>query len=205
MKRNYSILFLCLAVILLASCGNASEESKPTIINEPKQEKEKDSNDTDSKEATSNSDHEQTNTKESDINDEEERKPSTEQDMTTDTQSLKQEYLVKLKKTKHETEEKRNNSEEDITIVLKGIEGEIFDVWDGLLNEIYGVLKNQLSEEEMERLRSEQRKWLDFRDRTAKEASLKYEGGTAEQLEYVVVLNKLTEERCFQLVESYMK
>ena len=78
-------------------------------------------------------------------------------------------------------------------------------MWDGLLNEIYAVLEEQLPVEEMEQLRKEQREWIANRDAAAKEASLKYEGGTMEQLEYVAVANKLTEERCFELVEKYMK
>ena len=74
-----------------------------------------------------------------------------------------------------------------------------------MLNEIYGVLKEQLTQEAMDQLRKEQREWIAERDATAKKASLKYEGGTMEQLEYVAVVNNLTEERCFELVEDYMK
>ncbi len=74
-----------------------------------------------------------------------------------------------------------------------------------MLNEIYGVLEETLPTEEMEQLRIEQREWLDYRDNTAKEASLQYKGGTMEQYEYVRVENNLTQERCFELVENYMK
>ncbi|BAC12214.1 hypothetical protein [Oceanobacillus iheyensis HTE831] len=119
---------------------------------------------------------------------------------------LKKEYLEKLNKTKEETDKVRKESEDEITYALKKVEGDRYDnIWDGLLNEIYGVLVDQLSSEEMEALRVEQREWLEYRDNTAKEASLVYENGTMEQLEYVTVQNNLTEERCFQLVEEYMK
>ncbi|MEH7347022.1 lysozyme inhibitor LprI family protein, partial [Bacillus sp. JJ1532] len=73
------------------------------------------------------------------------------------------------------------------------------------LNEVYGVLKEQLTTEEMNQLRKEQRNWITYRDDTALEASLKYQGGTMEHLEYVAVLANLTEERCYELVEDYMK
>lgn len=63
-----------------------------------------------------------------------------------------------------------------------------------MLNEIYEVLKHQLPTEEMHHLRKEQREWIDYRDNTAKEASLKYKGGTMEQYEYVRVENNLTEK-----------
>ncbi|MCT1577786.1 lysozyme inhibitor LprI family protein [Oceanobacillus kimchii] len=124
---------------------------------------------------------------------------------TNNIQSLKEEYLEKLYKTKKETDKIRKESEDDITYALKKVEGDRYDVWDGLLNEIYGILEVQLSTKEMEALRVEQREWLEYRDNTAKEASLVYENGTMEQLEYVTVQNNLTEERCFQLVEEYMK
>ncbi|ASK64464.1 hypothetical protein CFK37_18245 [Virgibacillus phasianinus] len=57
----------------------------------------------------------------------------------------------------------------------------------------------------MDQLRKEQRQWIEYRDNTAKEASLKYEGGTMEQYEYVREENNLTEGRCFELVKEYMK
>jgi len=117
--------------------------------------------------------------------------------------SLKEKYLKKLKETKVETDQKVSSDES--TYALKNLEGERFAVWDGLLNEIYKELENQLPTNKMDQLRIEQRSWLDYRDRTAKKASLKYEGGTMEQLEYVAVENILTEERCFKLVENYMK
>jgi uncharacterized protein YecT (DUF1311 family) len=116
----------------------------------------------------------------------------------------KKEYLKKLNDTKKEQDDIRRNSKGEITYVLKKVEGDRFDVWDGLLNEIYEVLQKQLPSKEMEQLRKEQRKWITYRDKSAKEASLKYKGGTMEQLEYTTVLNNLTEERCFELVENYM-
>ena len=88
---------------------------------------------------------------------------------------------------------------------MKKVEDDRWKIWDGLLNEIYGVLKEQLSTEEMDQLRKEQRNWINHRDATALEASKKYEGGTQETLEYSAVAANLTEERCFKLVEIYMK
>ncbi|MGD6842449.1 lysozyme inhibitor LprI family protein [Bacillus infantis] len=87
---------------------------------------------------------------------------------------------------------------------MKKVENDRWEIWDDRLNEIYGVLQEQLPAEEMESLREEQRDWLKERDARALEASLKYEGGTQEHLEYVAVLANLTEERCYELVETYM-
>lgn len=84
-------------------------------------------------------------------------------------------------------------------------QGEIFKKWDEALNEIYGVLKKQLSTCEMSSLREEQRKWITYRDDTVKEESLPFEGGTMKSLQYIRTQTRITEERCYELVEGYMK
>lgn len=66
------------------------------------------------------------------------------------------------------------------------------------------MLEEELSTEKMAHLREEQRNWLNERDDTAKNASLKFEGGTQEQLEYVSVLANLTKERCYELINTYL-
>lgn len=120
----------------------------------------------------------------------------------TPSVSMKVEYQRKLNETKKEMDELE--AEDPSTYAMKNVEGTRYDVWDELLNEVYGVLQEQLSTEEMEQLRKEQREWIKYRDYTAKEASLKYKDGTIENLEYTAVLVNLTEERCYELVEDYM-
>ncbi|MEK4520971.1 lysozyme inhibitor LprI family protein [Psychrobacillus sp. FSL W7-1457] len=117
--------------------------------------------------------------------------------------TLKEEYLIKLNNTKLEAENLK--ATDSSTYALKKVEDDRWVLWDELLNEIYGALKEQLSPEEMDQLRENQRQWLKDRDEQALEASLKFKGGTQEHLEYVAVLANLTEKRCYELVDSYMK
>ncbi|MDK8640422.1 lysozyme inhibitor LprI family protein [Niallia taxi] len=185
------------ALLLLAACNNSATESSTSANNEPEnnsisQNTDEENANTESAEAANTNN---TNTTESE-------KDSGAND---DKVSQKEEYLTKLNTKKKEMDELRNNPEDDSTYAMKKVEGERYKAWDDLLNEIYGVLQKQLSSEEMEQLKQEQREWIENRDSKAKEASLKYEGGTMEQLEYVAVLADLTEERCFALVEGYMK
>ncbi|TRM12008.1 DUF1311 domain-containing protein [Lentibacillus cibarius] len=183
MKNDCKFLIAILTVVLviLAACGDSSDESSAALDgpSHANQNTNADSSNVDSK-ANDSIDN-------------------------TNTGNLKEEYLKKLNDAKKEMKASRKEVEGKTTYAMKKIEGDRYDVWDGLLNEIYGVLKKQLSAEEMDQLRKEQRKWLDDRDDTAKEASLKYKGGTMEQLEYVMVRNNLTKERCFELVEDYLK
>ena len=116
--------------------------------------------------------------------------------------SLKEEYLIKVGNTKEEAE--KLEATDSSTYAMKKVENDRWEMWDELLNQIYGVLKEQLSPKEMDQLREEQRNWVKYRDDSALEASLKYKGGTQEHLEYVAVLASLTEERCYELIENYM-
>lgn len=77
--------------------------------------------------------------------------------------------------------------------------------WDNALNDIYGVLKKQLSANEMSLLKEKQVKWIKYRDDTAKTDSLQFKGGTLEPLEYRLSLANSTKKRCFELVEIYIK
>jgi len=91
------------------------------------------------------------------------------------------------------------------TIEMKSAASQEYERWDKALNEIYGVLRQQLSSDDMNKLKEEQIKWILDRDAKAKKESLEYEGGTAEQLIYTSSLAQTTKERCYELVEKYMK
>lgn len=220
MKHNRSFLtgMLTIIFVILAACGNySSEESTFTKESQSQNSSiQKTNEDTLNKDATMNvskSHNTKPETTDTGNNKDTTEKvyisidePEKEDDFPTiNTTSMKEAYLKKLKDAKYEMDEIRNNPSIDRTITMKNAEGEIFDILDGLLNEIYGVLKEQLPTEEMDQLRIEQRKWITYRDQTAKEASQKYKGGTMEHLEYTIVFNNLTEERCLELVEEYMK
>lgn len=195
---------LCTAMItvgmlLMAACGNTSDEAgaiqstNGNSSNEVTTEKENnnDSVETDIQENNEPNEKEDTSTSE-----------STEVKEEAST-SLKEKYLQQLNNTKKEAEELEPT--DSSTYALKKVENDRWELWDELLNEIYGVLGEQLSAEEMNQLREEQRNWVKNRDDSALEASLKFKGGTQEHLEYVAVLANLTEERCYELVSDYMK
>lgn len=202
MKRHFLLGILGTVLLLLAACSSTTNEStakqiedQPTSTNPSEK-----SDQSDSKENDSNMDN--SNVKIVEDNGQSENVHTTNEEESVD---LMKEYLNKLNETKKKVEEMRENPMDETTFALKKIEGDAFDILDGMLNEIYGVLEETLPTEEMEQLRIEQREWLDYRDNTAKEASLQYKGGTMEQYEYVRVENNLTQERCFELVKNYMK
>lgn len=202
-KRNFIMLSCFLLILFLGACATSGDSEEESSI--------KLTEDEDSR-ADDLEKNEERDTESDDTNNDEEDVATDEQDPQEDNNNseetdakvgLKKVYLEKLNEAKNEWDDKEPT--DSSTYAQKNLEGEKFDVWDGLLNEVYGVLEEKLSKENMDQLREEQRNWLSFRDETAKEASLKYEGGTQEHLEYTAVLVNLTEERSFELVDNYME
>ncbi|MUK88344.1 DUF1311 domain-containing protein [Ornithinibacillus sp. L9] len=214
MKNNQKFLMGILTVLLviLTACGNSSNESDNHSSNNSSNQNEngesssKDGSNIDKNKTENSSEGSETDQ----INDRDESSNHTstyssegESSSSSDNEvTEKEEYLQKL----NEMEELDRNLEAETTILaMEEQEAERFKTWDEELNKIYGVLKEQLSTEQMANLREEQRNWIEHRDEAAKEASLKYKGGSTESLEYVATQATLTRERCYELVAKYMK
>ena len=119
-----------------------------------------------------------------------------------DNQSRKGEYLQKLGDIEYEVSLIDYGVS---TMEMQGASYEVLDKWDKALNDIYGVLKAQLSSSDMEDLKIKQREWIKLRDTSADKAGSEFEGGSMEELTYTDVLGSMTRERCYYLVNEYMK
>ena len=78
---------------------------------------------------------------------------------------------------------------------------ELYELWDGALNYLWGEVKKQLPEEEFDKLLEEQLAWIEAKEEAVAEAGTEVEGGSL----YPLVVNskaaELTEERVYQLYE----
>ncbi|MEH7385880.1 lysozyme inhibitor LprI family protein [Bacillus sp. JJ1521] len=201
MKNNKKYLIVLLTVVLaflLAACNNFTDQSSAGA-DEQSQNIYDESSNVDSTEDAANTANNNNNEK---VDTPKTEPPKVEDTSKTTTMNIKEEYLKKLKDTKKVTDEME--AESTATYALKAVEDDRWDIWDDLLNEVYGVLNEQLPPNEMDKLRQEQRDWINHRDDTALEASVKYKGTTSEHLEYSTISADLTEERCFELVKEYM-
>ncbi len=213
------MVMLTVVLVILAACGNSSDESNAKLSNQSSnnsstQNANGDSSNNDLTNSDNNTIENSPDTDDTQSNDQEyisnntssnsndgESLESSNSDSEV-TESEKEEYLKKLNKM----EESDRHAEAGTTMLeLEEQESERYKKWDLELNEIYGVLKEQFSKEQMDKLREEQRNWIKQRDEAAKEASLKYKGGSHESLEYVATQATLTRERCYALVAKYMK
>jgi Uncharacterized protein conserved in bacteria len=77
--------------------------------------------------------------------------------------------------------------------------------WDYELNNIYGILKVQLSPSDMKNLQNEEIQWIKDRDAKAKKDASEMAGGSMEKVLYEGSLAKSTRERCYELVDKYMQ
>lgn len=72
-----------------------------------------------------------------------------------------------------------------------------YNKWDDLLNEIWGVLKQQLPKNQMDELLKIQRQWIKDKEALAKSYS--------NQADKLISLSISTEQRCYELIDGYMK
>lgn len=160
-------------------------------------------NNTNPKEVTGNNEN-STNTKDTAENNQTET-DTKKVDKKQTTESNKAEYLQKLNEIEEGLADIAYLYENGVTTEMKEAESITYQRWDNALNEIYNVIMGQLSADEAEKLKQEQRQWIKNRDDAAKEASREFEGGTMESLEYISTQAQLTKERCYELVNNYME
>ena len=76
---------------------------------------------------------------------------------------------------------------------------ELYELWDGALNYLWGELKACLPEEEFASLLDEQRAWISDKEAAIAEAGQEVEGGSMYPLVINSVGTQWTEERVWQL------
>lgn len=118
--------------------------------------------------------------------------------------SKKQEYRTKLDIIGVELK-KLDIKDSGTTADMRSAANERYKKWDAALNEIYGVLKGDLSSSDMKKLQNEEIQWISDRDAKAKKTSSEMKGGTMESVIYVNSLADTTKQRCYELVEKYMQ
>ncbi|MFW2491936.1 lysozyme inhibitor LprI family protein [Clostridium chromiireducens] len=191
MKKTV-IIFLLAIVFGLVGCDNTTKES---VNKQPMETTTAANNEVNSKEKTTSNDNE----KSSDNN----KVISNDKSNNTNQESKKQEYKAKLDNI--ELGFKGSNDANATTNDMYQEACKEHKQWDDALNEIYGVLKSQLPASDMKKLQSEELQWIKDRDAKAKKDAEEMAGGTMEKVLFQGSLANSTKERCYVLVEKYMK
>lgn len=105
--------------------------------------------------------------------------------------SLKEQYYRKAQLIDEKIHRKYNG---DVPI---GSYGDYFEDWDGLLNEVWGVLRETMPADEFEALKQDQREWI-------KRKEAQYEQ-LKNEIDAKDVLTNTTRERTYYLIEQFME
>lgn len=116
------------------------------------------------------------------------------------------EFIEKLDNIQKELDSlpEKKDSDAGITNAMRSYYGISYDMYDKALNEIYDLLRNDLSPETMSDLQTQQIKWIQEKEAAANKESEQYKGGTFEFVAYNSSLYESTKKRCYELVNNYM-
>ncbi|KZD32947.1 hypothetical protein BW897_04330 [Bacillus cereus] len=101
-----------------------------------------------------------------------------------------------------ENEEKHTNVMSTNDIVNE-IEGN-YQLWDNKLNEIYSTLKNTMSADAFQSLKTKQIAWVKEKESKVIAIGTDPNNGTMRRIEASEEKYKMTKERCYELVNGYM-
>jgi uncharacterized protein YecT (DUF1311 family) len=101
-----------------------------------------------------------------------------------------------------ENEEKHTNVMSTNDIVNE-IEGN-YQLWDNKLNEIYSTLKNTMSADAFQSLKTKQIAWVKEKESKVTVIGTDPNNGTMRRIEASEEKYKMTKERCYELVNGYM-
>ena len=191
MKNKIILVLISLSLVMVGCTKNSEEKNNETVVNNETSTETVDTKTVSSNEiSTETVANNETSTEITNKEDEEKK-------------SYKEEYLKKLDSL---DEYLKTSVNEGITTVeMKEAENTRYKSWDDMLNEIYNLLKTQLTEEKMKKLQEEEINWIKYRDETAENEAKKFEGGTLQPIAYVSSLTETTKNRCYELVNNYMR
>ena len=86
-------------------------------------------------------------------------------------------------------------------VELNVISLEIYTNWDETLNTIWGILKESLDVETMQRLTEEERDWIAEKEAAVEEAAAVYEGGSMHPMVWNLEAAELTRIRVYELMD----
>jgi len=197
-KFFITAILLVILIIGLSACGNSSDD-KVSIDNQIEDDEISESTDTFSSEPPNNTDKEVSTENEN-------LQEDSKEDTVSKIEARKKEFIEKLDNIQKELDAlpEKKDSDEGVTNAMKNYYGISYEMYDKALNEIYALLKEMLSPETMDTLKTEQIKWIEQKEDTANEERKKYEGGTFENVAYYISTYESTKERCYELVNEYM-
>ncbi|QGU94442.1 DUF1311 domain-containing protein [Clostridium bovifaecis] len=197
-KKIVLLMVIALSIITLAACAKDSKKNQDSVSKTEQNQQVKDSvYKADNTGKTASTNDTKVNKNVQVIN-------------TTNTvtkiEGRRKEFIGRLDSIQKELDAlpEKKNSDAGVTIAMRSYYGKSYDMYDKALNEIYTLLKKQLSPKIMKNLQTKQIKWIKQKEAAADKEAAQYEGGTFEFVAYNLSLYESTKERCYELVNEYM-
>lgn len=212
MKKRNSLIAASLLVILLVGMSACSSNSSDDDITSTKNQSNSESTPQSKDDSSQSND---THSESTQVEDNQEQADNTEDttsaNITSESQEEKvegrrAEFLERLDNIQKELDAlpEKENADKGVTNAMKNYYGRAYEMYDEELNEIYALLKKELSPETMEDLKAEQIQWIDQKEDKANKERLEYEGGTFENVALYMSLYESTKDRSYELVNKYM-
>lgn len=210
-KRNF-LIAASLLVILLVGMSACSSNSSDDDITSTKNQSNSESTPQSKDDSSQSND---THSESTQVEDNQEQADNTEDTTSANTTSESQEekvegrraeFLERLDNIQKELDAlpEKEHADKGVTNAMKNYYGRAYEMYDEELNEIYALLKKELSPETMEDLKAEQIQWIDQKEDKANKERLEYEGGTFENVALYMSLYESTKDRSYELVNKYM-
>lgn len=205
MKKKNLFIATALSAMLLAGMSACSSSSEEDAANQPEPEAVPASTDKGDSSVSDLNEKDQTEGT-SAASSENHGTDNSEQDHPVKKAEGKQTYIEKLDNIQKELDAmpEKKDSDKGVTNAMKSYYGVSYEKYDHALNEIYALLKKELSPEVFADLETEQVKWIEEKEEKAEKERLKYEGGTFENVAWYISLYESTKDRCYELVNQFM-
>lgn len=214
-KKITLILLMTLSIVTLVSCAKDSKENQNSLSKIEQNQQIKNNIDkpnlkNDTKENENSPSETIQNQQVDNIDETTSTNESTQENEILNTTSKiegrRKEYLDRLDNIKKELDNSPEKKDADtgVTIAMISYYKKAYDMYDTELNNIYTLLKKELSPEIMERLQTEEINWIEQKEATADKEASQYEGGTFKPVAYISSLYGATRDRCYELVNEYM-
>jgi uncharacterized protein YecT (DUF1311 family) len=206
-KKIVIIMVIALSIITFAACAKDSKINQNTSSKTEQNQQVNDSIDkADNTNKVDNTDKTASPATTSDTNANKNSKETNPPNPGTKIEGRRQEFLEKLDNIQKELDALpvKKDSDAGITNAMRSYYGISYDMYDKAINEIYTLLKNQLSSETMKTLQAEQIKWIKQKEADANKEASQFKGGTFEFVAFNSSLYESTKKRCYELVNNYM-
>lgn len=126
---------------------------------------------------------------------------TTESEKDSNTESVAWDDYIKSVKEKSDRIKVSLENDELTQTEMNIKSQELYELWDGALNDMWSELKLSLSEEEFSKISDEQSTWSAEKEKSVEEAGKEVEGGSLYSLVVNMEAAKITEERVYELYE----